>query len=154
MHKRKEIKVQSVAILKAGLPVAEEYTVYKARYLPLDHDREFKAICVYTPDEAAEKMKSDEGYDRGCRVVISGYVSGKDVIEVEAGEDDIDELLDDISLDIENVLLTQYQTLNQTIFKLNLTGTQYFVSTEGDAIIGVAIMEFIALYKDEITLSV
>ena len=145
-HKRQEIKEKVVEMLKAN--VTEN--VYKNRYLSLA-TRDFPAISVYVPDESAEKNKSEEAYRRIARVVITGYVLGKDSIELEeSSATDIDDKLDDISTKIENVFNAKFQTLEGTVYNMRLGSTQYFVNAEGDEIIGVAILEYAAEYIDEV----
>jgi len=145
-HKRREIKDSVVAILRAG--VTEN--VYKNRYLAIAK-RDFPAISVYCPDESSNLNQSRELYDRSARVVIAGYVLGKDEIELEdTNGDDVDDKLDDLAAEIEELFNTQYQNLSGIIYEFELTSTQYFVNAEGDEIVGVVIMEYSANYKDAI----
>ena len=143
-HKRQEIKEKVVEILRAGLTE----NVYKNRYLAISK-RDFPAISVYCPDESSNFNTSRELYERSARVIISGYVLGKDEIELtETSGDDIDDKLDDLSTKIEELFNTQYQNLSGVVFSMELTSTQYFVNAEGDEIVGVAIMEYNTVYHD------
>lgn len=152
MHKRKTIKEKLKDLLEDGLSC----NVYKARYLAIDENTEFPACCIYTPEEDSEKMKSSEGYTRKTNVVVAGYVSGYDEIEIIDGEtettnpEDIEDKLDDMSTDIENILLKQYVTLDGTILDLQLTKTRYFINSDGDKIVGTTIMEWDAIYHDKV----
>ena len=145
-HKRKEIKDQAVAVLRAGMTA----NIYKNRYLSIAQ-RDFPAVSVYCPDETSEINASGELYNRSARVVIAAYVLGKDEIELEdTAESDIDDKLDDIAAEIETLFNTQYQNLGKTVYNFILSSTQYFVNAEGDEIVGVAILEYKAEYKDTI----
>ena len=146
MHKRKEIKDAAVAMLRAGLT----HNIYKNRYLSIS-PRNFPAISVYCPDETSELNASQELYDRTARVVVAAYVLGKDEIELEASAtEDIDDKLDSISTEIEEIFNTQYQNLGKAVYSFELTSTQYFVNAEGNEIVGVAILEYNANYKDSL----
>lgn len=142
IHKRKEIKEKIVEMLRAN--VTEN--VYKSRYLPIGQ-KDFPAISVYIPEDFAEKNKSEEYYIQNAKTIINAYVSGKDDIELEdTGQDDIDDKLDDITGKIEAVFNALYQTLEGVVYRFNLVSTKYLINAEGDEIIGVAFMEFEAIY--------
>jgi hypothetical protein len=146
MHKRKEIKEQIEIILKAQTA----YKVFRSRYLPITA-REFDAICIYAPNETDEKSKDQESYFRNQQVFLCLYTKGKDLIEdLPTGDKDIDGRLDEMTSEVEAVFLKQFETLNKIVLNFNLRSTKYMIDDKNEDIIGIAYMEWEAIYYDKI----
>ena len=125
MHKNTEIRNEIANILTV---TGSGIKIFNSRLVALP-DSELPAIAIYTDTETALKTLDELGYDRESSVVIVCYVRGLDKIySLPTGEKSVDEKLDNLFQFLEDRLLTQYQTLNKKVFRLNFTGVSGITS--------------------------
>jgi hypothetical protein len=119
MHKNTVIRDELTSILTVS---GSGINVYNSRLRELP-DKNLPAISIYIQTESAVKTVDELGYLRQPQVVIVCYVKGLDrTNSLASGEKSVDEKLDDMYQFLEDKLLTQYNTLNQTIFRFDFTG--------------------------------
>lgn len=149
MHKRDDIKDKIVEMMQpTGCTIQH---VYKSRYLPVDQTI-FPVSCVYCPEEIEEKADTNEHYNRTAKVFIIIYCNGYDPSEEgeDTGQRDIDSELDDLTREVETMFLKPIQTLEKTVYQMNLTRTSYMVDEKSNPIMGIAKLEFDVYYKDSL----
>lgn len=138
-HARQEIRDALVANLIAGATVAGS-RVYASRYLPLRRN-ETPALAVYLNDEDIDADSWESApvlYVREPEVVIQGWV------EATVGED-IDDLLDDLALEVEDIVAADDNVAG--IERIRLASTSKEVTTDGDRLMGVVLIRYVARYR-------
>lgn len=141
IHPRKVIRDYVIALMEAG-SVGVGSNIFKMRFRRLPQVK-LPALLIYTRrDRKAERNVSDAPriYKRQLRLVV-------EVLE-SAGAEEIDDTLDDIAREVE-ILLENNSTLFGLVHDVEYQDTEIVLDGEKDPALGVAVMEFLVTYEDD-----
>lgn len=147
IHPRKLIRNHVTDLMKTGVVGVEAAKVFKMRFRRLPQVK-LPALLIYIKrDQKGDRNVADAPriYKRQLRLVV-------EVLE-SAGVEDIDDTLDDIAREVE-VLLENNSTLADLVHDVEYQDTEIVLDGEKDPALGVAVMEFLVTYEDDMMLPV
>ena len=131
-HVRQQVRDLIVATLSPS------YTTYSSRVYPLGANI-LPAILVYTKDESSEVITMDypRTIEKSLQIIVEVFQSG--------ASDTIDDILDDITITVENSLNVQ-NVLYKDIFLIN---TSVDFDSDGETPLGVATLTYQVIYHSK-----
>lgn len=140
-HERTIIRRKAVEVLTSAL---DGVAVLDARPLPVD-EKELPAVSVYTNEEPLDE-DTRHSAPRWMRRRLRLRVECMVFPEAADDEDpDVAGAVDDLCLDVENALLED-ETLGGELADLYLTNTEIEFPDHGHAVLGTAVLTFVAEY--------
>lgn len=141
IHPRTAIRDYTTQLLKTGVVGVGEH-VFKSRFRRLPQTK-LPALLIYTRrDQANDRNISD------APRVYKRHIS-LNVEVVGAATKGLDDTLDDIAREVE-LLLENDNTLGGLVHDLEYRDTQIELDGEQDPPLGVAVMEFMVSYEDDL----
>lgn len=135
-HPREDIRKAIASVIIAANTAAGS-KVYASRVIQIKDDT-LPCILVYTnTEEVSISQESPREYGRALKVVVDVHAKA---------DKSLDDVLDDLSLEVENVLMQDHK-LGDLVCDVVLTGVEVTLSGEGDAPIGSCAMTYEVTYN-------
>ena len=141
MHKRKLIREEIVTVLKNGLSLVADSSVFESRVEPIFQTSVLPAVAVYTRSETAERFASGSTiYTRELNLAVEILVQGNS---------DSDDSIDAICKEIEAVLNSAENESSENYQSLEYQGTDVAFIAEGRVPKAAARLNYRVSYETE-----